>query len=103
MDDDTTAGRALYAIIRAYQDAATAIEAIADPEQAFEEADRLAEGIRRVYDEQATKLRAGQVQRIWNAEAMTLAELATRISRSQPRSRQRAHQLLRAALDAKEE
>jgi hypothetical protein len=103
MNAQQAATQALDTIRRAYQEAATIIEAIDDPDEAFHQADQLAEGIRRVYDEQATKLRAFQVERIWTAEEMTLAELAGRISRSQPRSKQRAHQLLKAALDAREE
>jgi hypothetical protein len=94
---------ALQAIRHAYEEAAAIIEAIDDPQEAFDRADELADGIRKVYDEQATKLRAGQVARIWEAEEMNLTELAGRISRSQPRSKQRAHQLLKAALEARQE
>lgn len=103
MSGEQAVAHALDAIRRVYEEAAAIIEQIPDPQEAFDRADELADGIRQVYDEQATKLRASQVARIWNSEKMTLGELASRMSRSQPRSRQRAHQLLQAALDARKE
>ena len=102
MTGEQAVAQALDAIRRAYEEAAAIIEDITDPQEAFDPADELADGIRKVYDDQATKLRTGQVERIWNSEEMSLSELATRISRSQPRSRQRAFQLLKAAAERKE-
>jgi hypothetical protein len=103
MAGEQAVAQALDAIQRAYEEAAAIIEGIDDPQEAFDRADQLADGIRRVYDDQATKLRASRVARIWEAEEMTLTELANRISRSQPRSKQRAHQLLQNALEARKE
>jgi hypothetical protein len=103
MTADQAVAQALDTIRRAYEEAAAIIDNISDPQEAFDRADELADGIRTIYDEQATKLRAQQVGRIWEAEEMSLTELANRISRSQPRSRQRASQLLQAALGGKEQ
>jgi hypothetical protein len=103
MTGEQLVAQALDTIRQAYKEAAAIIEHITDPQEAFDRADELANGIRRVYDDQATKLRAAQVGRIWEAEEMTLTELAGRISRSQPRTKQRAHQLLQAALEARKE
>jgi hypothetical protein len=103
MTGEQAVAQALDAIRRAYEEAAAIIENISDPQEAFDRADELATGVRKVYDEQASRLRAEQVERIWSSEEMSLTELASRISRSQPRSRQRASQLLQAALDARKE
>jgi len=103
MTAEQAVAQALQTIRRAYEEAAAIIESIDDPQEAFDQADKLADGIRKVYDEQATKLRAQQVGRIWEGEEMSLTELAKRISRSQPRSRQRASQLLETALEGKEQ
>ena len=92
--------QALDTIRRAYEEAATIIEDISDPQEAFDRATELAEGIRKVYEDEAAKLRALQVGRIWEAKEMSLTELANHISVG---SRQRAHQLLRAAVEARRE
>ena len=94
MTGEQAVAQALDAIQRAYEEAATIIEAITDPQEAFDRATELADGIRKVYDEQAAKLRALQVERIWDSEEMILEELAGRIGVT---SRQRAYQLLQAA------
>lgn len=99
MNGEQVVAQALNAIRRAYEEAATIIERIPDPQKAFDQADELANGIRKVYDDLATPLQRRQVERIWESEAMTLAELAKRTNRS---SRQRAYQMLQDALDRKE-
>lgn len=99
MTGEQAVAQALDAIRRAYREAAAIIEEISDPQQAFDRADELADGIRKVYDDQAVPLQREQVKRIWEAEEMTLTELAKRTNRA---SRQRAHQLLRSALEGKE-
>lgn len=92
--------QALDTIRRAYEEAATIIERIDDPDDAFKRADELADGIRAVYDDQAVPLQRRQVERIWASQEMSLTELARRTNRA---SRQRAHQLLQDALDRKEQ
>ncbi len=99
MTSEQVVAQALDTIRRAYEEAATIIEGISDPQEAFNRADELATGIRKVYDEQAMGLQREQVQRIWESEEMTLAELAKRTNRA---SRQRAFQLLKAATKRKE-
>jgi hypothetical protein len=94
MTSEQVVAQALDVIRRAYEEAATIIEDIDDPQEAFDRADQLANGIRKVYDDLATPLQREQVRRIWESEEMTLTELAKRTSRA---SRQRAYQLLKAA------
>lgn len=101
MTGEQAVAQALDAIRRAYEEAAAIIENIPDPQEAFDRADELADGIRKVYEEQASRLRGEQVERIWSSEEMSLSELATKISRSQPRTKQRAFQLLKAATERK--
>lgn len=98
--DEAVAARALDAIRQAFEEAATIIENTEDPQEAFKQADELANGIRKLHDEQAMNLQRHQVERIWNSEEMSLAELARRTSRS---TRQRAYQLLQSALERKEQ
>lgn len=99
MTGEEAVAQALDTIRRAYEEAATIIENIDDPQEAFDRADELADGIRKVYDEQAIALQRQQVERIWVSEEMTLSELAKRTNRS---SRQRAYQMLQDALERKE-
>lgn len=94
MTSEQVVAEALATIRRAYEEAATIIESIDDPQEAFDRADQFATGIRKVYDDLATPLQREQVRRIWESEEMTLTELAKRTSRA---SRQRAYQLLKAA------
>lgn len=100
MTGEQAVARALDSIRRAYEEAATIIEDITDPQEAFNRADELADGIRKVYDDLATPLQRRQVERIWDSEEMTLGELAKRTNRS---SRQRAYQMLQDALERKEQ
>lgn len=94
MTSEQVVAKALDTIRAAYEEAATIIERIDNPQEAFDRADELANGIRKVYDDLATPLQREQVRRIWESEEMTLTELAKRTSRA---SRQRAYQLLKAA------
>jgi glutamate-1-semialdehyde aminotransferase len=96
MSGEQAVAQALDAIRQAYEEAAAIIEQIRDPQEAFTRADELAEGIRKVYDEQAITLQRQQVERIWTSEEMSLTELAKRTNRA---SKQRAKQLLKSALD----
>lgn len=67
------------------------------PLEGFAEADDLAYGLRAVHSD-AAKLRLRQVVRIHESGSMSLAVLGRRLGVS----RQRAHQLLQAALEGKE-
>jgi hypothetical protein len=89
--------QALEEIRDAYAQAAAAILGIPDPQQAFEAADQLAEELRRLYEQDAAELRNLQVDRIWEQEKMTLADLAERISVNRRRSKQRASQIINRA------
>lgn len=100
MTGEQPAARALDMIRRAIEEAATIIENMPDPQEAFDQADKLADGIRKLHSEQAMKLQRRQVQRIWDSEEMSLTELAKRTNRT---SRQRAYQLLQDALERKEQ
>lgn len=95
MSGEQAVAQALDAIRRAYEEAATIIEQIPNPQEAFDRADELAAGIRRVYDEQAIPLQRQEYRQLWESEEMSLAELARRTNRS---SRQRAYQMLQDAL-----
>lgn len=99
MSGEQAVAQALDTIRRAYKEAATIIEHISDPQEAFKRADELAEGIRQVYDDLATPAQRRQVERIWASEEMSLAELAKRTNRS---SRQRAYQMLQDARERRE-
>lgn len=84
-------------IRRAHEEVTAAIEAVEDPQTALTRANdvfREAEGL---YEE-ASKLRTSTVGRIWEAEELSLTELAKRISVS----RQRASQIAKAYRAAKE-
>jgi DNA-binding transcriptional regulator YiaG len=88
--------RALDRMAQLYDEAARTVEAISDPQEAFEVATALAEQVRALHDLQATKLRklrARQAVRIREKESLSLAALANRISVS----KQRADQLVRDA------
>lgn len=100
MTGEQPADRALETIRRAIEEAATIIEEMSDPQEAFEQADKLADGIRKLHNELAMKAQRRQVKRIWESEEMSLAQLAKRTSRG---SRQRAYQLLQAALERKDQ
>lgn len=81
---------------RLYEEAAAAIDATTDPEQAFALATDLADTTRQVHDRIAgrlARLRARQVVRIRDRESLSLAQLAGRISVSKAR----ADQLVRDA------
>jgi hypothetical protein len=83
---------AIAAMRSAYAQAAAAIEAIPEPQQAFEKAGELRSAADGLVGE-AASLRARMVQRIWEAETMSLAALANRIGVSKTR----ADQFLRTA------
>jgi hypothetical protein len=99
--ESTEAGQAVTAAIgalsRVYGEAAAAIEAIPDPQGAFESATKLADTLREVA-EAAADLRARTVARIWEEEKVSLAALAERIGVSKAR----AGQLVQSAKKAKE-
>jgi hypothetical protein len=76
----------------AYLNAAAAVEATRDPDQAFRRATELREATDSIVGD-AAKLRARMAHRIWRAEGMSLAKLAARIGISKAR----ADQLIRAA------
>jgi hypothetical protein len=99
MAGEQAVAQALETIRRALEEAATIIEAIDDPQEAFTRADELANGIRKIHDEQVMDLQRHQVERIWTSEEMTLTELARRTNKA---SRQRAYQMLQDALERKE-
>jgi len=83
---------AIAAMRSAYGRAAAAIEAIPDPQEAFEKAGELRSAADDLVGE-AASLRARMVQRIWEAETMSLAALANKIGVSKTR----ADQFLRTA------
>jgi len=98
MTGEQAVAQALETIRRACEEAAAIIEEIQDPQEAFDRADELATGIRKVYDDVAMELQRQEYLQLWESEEMTLAELAKRTSRG---SRQRAYQMLRSALERK--
>lgn len=88
---------ALAELARTMQDVAMVIDAIVDPDEAFSDATTLGLHLAQ-HVETAARLRAHAAQRIYDAEQMTLAELAARISVS----KSRAHQFLDAAKKERE-
>jgi DNA-binding transcriptional regulator YiaG len=87
---------ALEELTRLYEEAAAAIDATADPQAAFEIATKLQDEFadyRAKIEPEVRKLRARQAVRIREAEKLTLAVLAERISMSPTR----AHQLVKHA------
>lgn len=79
------------------KDVATVIDTIVDPDAAFRDATTLGLHLAQ-HVETAASLRAHAAQRIYDAEKMTLAELADRIGVS----KSRAHQFLDAAKKERE-
>lgn len=94
MDDhpaELAANTALDKVIADLTAAAAQVEQIADPQQAFEVASRIADRVAEVTQEMAALtagVRGRQVVRIWDAEKMTLAELGKRIGRTKQRAKQ---------------
>ncbi|MGH3930469.1 MAG: hypothetical protein ACRDTF_10890 [Pseudonocardiaceae bacterium] len=101
MDSDRNSGvhlaRAIAELRRAYQEAHAAITAEPDPHRAFELATDFANELRSLADDGAN-LRAVTVGRIWEAEAISLAQLAQKIGVSKAR----AGQLMQSARAAQE-
>jgi predicted transcriptional regulator len=86
------AANALEDVHAAYRQAVAAIETTEDPQQAFE----LASGLRDALDGlvgEAAELRAQMAYRVYKAEEISLATLATRLSVSKAR----ADQFIRSA------
>lgn len=81
---------ALDAFDVAYDQAAEAIKAVPDPDEAFRRANELAEKIRQL-NTAAAVLRTETAGRVWNSERMSLSVLADRIGVSTTR----AHQLIK--------
>jgi hypothetical protein len=96
--EETAAAEALDALTAAYREAVATINAIPDPQRAFEYATQLANALRDTYQE-ASELRTHAAARIWEAEELSLAALAERIGVSKAR----ADQLIRAARATKKE
>src|SRR5215211_6387960 len=95
---EEAAAQALDALTTAYQEAVATINAIPDPQRAFEYATQLANALRDTY-QQASELRTQAAARIWEAEELSLAALAERIGVSKAR----ADQLIRAARASRKE
>ena len=94
--------RAAVAAIRAsYASARAAIEATADPHEAFQLASEFRDRIDELVGE-AAELRARMVQRVWETEQLSLAALAKRIGVSKSRADQFI-QAAKAASKGKEE
>lgn len=81
---------------RAHEEVTAAIAAVEDPQQALAHANDVFREAEALYEE-ASKLRTQTVGRIWEAEELTLTELAKRISVS----RQRASQIAKAYQEGK--
>jgi len=95
LDDLTAAEQTIAHVLdqveRLYEEAAIAIRAIADPDEAFRYATRFAERVQAIHDEQETKLRqlrAEQAMRIRDEKALKLTELADRLGLSKQRMTQ---------------
>ncbi|TDB97420.1 hypothetical protein E1267_39825 [Nonomuraea longispora] len=84
--------RNLIAIRQAYEDAEVALNSMTDFEEAYQLATQLADGLRTLADA-AALARARSAAQISEAEALSLAGLATKLGVSKAR----ASQLLRAA------
>jgi DNA-directed RNA polymerase specialized sigma subunit len=102
-DPDATAAEQAVArfaecVRRAHEEVTTAIAAIEDPQQALTHANDFFQEAEALYEE-ASRLRTQTVGRIWEAEELTLTELANRISVS----RQRVGQIAKAYRQGKEE
>ena len=95
---EEAAAQALDALMAAYRDAAAAINAIPDPQRAFEYATQLASMLRDIA-QRASELRTQTAARIWEAQELSLAALAERIGVSKAR----ADQLIRAAKASRKE
>jgi hypothetical protein len=95
---EEAAAEALDALTAAYQEAVATINAIPNPQRAFEYATQLANALRDTY-QQASELRTQAAARIWEAEELSLAALAERIGVSKAR----ADQLIRAARASRKE
>jgi hypothetical protein len=95
---EEAAAGALDALTTAYREAVATINAIPNPQRAFEYATQLANALRDTYQE-ASELRTHAAARIWEAEELSLAALAERIGVSKAR----ADQLIRAARATKKE
>lgn len=88
-DDPTSATRrALAAIRRNYDQAASKIETSRNPERAFAAADELARGIRELYDTKATRLVSRMAMRLREARRYSLVELARAVNVSKQRASQ---------------
>jgi hypothetical protein len=88
---------AAAAIESNYSSARAAIEAIDDPQLAFEFATELRDRLDRLVGD-AAELRALMVERVWESEQLSLAALAKRIGVSKAR----ADQFIQAAKATKE-
>lgn len=89
-------------LVRLYEQAEAAIDAIEDPQAAFEVATGHQAKLRALHDKEEARsrgLRARQAVRIREAEELSLAKLADRIGVSKAR----ADQLIRAAKASREE
>lgn len=93
-DTDASFRKALNAVQDAYGEAVSAVGQIPDRQRAFEAATTLRDELDRLVGEAAT-VRARMAHRIWEAEELSLAQLADRIGVSKAR----ADQLVRLAGD----
>lgn len=96
-DAEAQLKRSLHDVRRAFEEAQSALSRIPDPHRAFEVATELAEHFRELADD-AADLRALTVNRIWEAEATSLAGLAEKIGVSKAR----AGQLMKSARSARD-
>ena len=87
MTDYQLAAQEIAAALDQLQRTFRLIEETPDPQRAFELATKLVDDLGVLY-ERAADLRAHQVGRIWQAEKMSLAGLAERISVSKARAGQ---------------
>lgn len=78
---------AINALTSAFQGVVSAVEAVADPQRAYEYATRLADLMRELH-EAAVALRPKAAVRIWEEEKISLASLAARIGVSKARAGQ---------------
>lgn len=85
---EQTVNRELAVIRRAYQRAERAILRAREPEAGFHAADQLANGIRALYDQQATRLVSRSAMRLRAARRYSLVELARVVNVSKQRASQ---------------
>jgi hypothetical protein len=85
--EQQTAAEALAALRRAYDEAVAAIQAVPDSRQEFEAATELARVVGE-WSQQAGRLRAEVAVQIAEAEQLSLAGLANRLSVSRSRAQQ---------------